>query len=135
MAKTHIPRMTASTIDLGTWNLYHQLCETRSPNDPDPGPWVINKELRIITHKTTLCSQCRDWLCHLLDSVADEDRSLKDARHALSAASRVHFDVLRAQRDRDKAVQQLAQIRKELEMARATLMQARQEQDHGANKT
>lgn len=137
MARTrrHIARMSTSTPVDTMMRRYDHWCKTVSPSDPDRGPWIINNDLNIITHKSTSCNLCRDWLGHLLDSIADQDKSLKDARYALETASDVQVDVDDAERNRDEAVQILASVRHELEVARDTLMQARQERDRDAKKT
>ena len=121
-------RMTASLAHPAIEALRRRWNKTRSPDDPDPGPWVLNKELRIITHKTIACKLCNVWLGHFLESVADGDSSLKQARNALDTATHLRWDVEDARRERDEAAESLARVRHELETARDALKQARQNQ-------
>ena len=124
------PRMTASSFEVA--HLQREWNKIRSPNDPDPGQWSFNRDLRVILHKLDACGLCNAWLGHFLNSVTDGDTSLERARHALDTATSVQRDVDNARRERDEAVRSLARVRHELETARDALKQARQ--DRAAHK-
>jgi len=102
---------------------------------PNPGKWwyYIN-ELHLVLHDCKSCQLCKRWLHHYITEVAFRDSNLKRARHVLNSASTAQRAIDDAQRKRDKASQDLANVHQELAYAWAVLRKAQEDRDMARRK-
>lgn len=100
------------------------------PQRRSPQPqtrWKYNDHLGIILHdpEGKSCQLCNNWLNHFISSVRKQDESLIAAQDAMTSSGAVQEDVAVAEREREEALGELADVRRKLDAARDNLRRAR----------
>lgn len=103
--------------------------DDKNDKHDEVGRWRYNKTLKMIIH-FPLCPVCMHWYAHYTKEAAEDDRSLRTANET---RDRAHLDgcpwpagTEGLEKERDQAVQELTEMRKQLSEARRELKKVRQ---------
>ena len=102
-------------------------CTPPSEDDED-GCWVYSETLNTITHFPP-CPVCMRWHSHYIIDAAQDTESLRTAYEARDHALLDHWSegIEGLEKERDRAVQELTELRQQLSEVRRELKQARQD--------
>lgn len=130
--RRNVSRMSTSAIP----SQLSQALE-KEPEEPDPGPWEYDRDLRAILHDGKSCKPCLAWREHFVDSIKDKDEllSITAARCALDSASDVQHKIDEIQRRRKEASETQAKLRRKLNVVQGDLSNVLRGEDMGMYAT